>query len=269
MNNNYAFIFDIKKYSVNDGPGIRTTIFFKGCPLNCFWCHNPESQNYNPEEIQDCSFRWRPANNYSNSNTIGYKISLNELLREIEKDNLFYEESRGGVTFSGGEPMLQIDFLQNILCESKNRNINTAIDTTGYAKYSDFEKIIKYTDIFLYDLKLMNDDLHKYYCGVSNKIIHENLIKLSNDTKKIILRIPIIPSITDTEENINLMINFISKLNNILEIDLLPFHNTAKSKYEKMKKENKVANLVPPNAEHMQLIKNKFSVLNIPIKIGG
>lgn len=269
MRNTIGYIFDIKKYSINDGPGIRTTVFLKGCPLNCFWCHNPESQNNNPEEIQDCSFRWRPANNYSASKTIGYKISVDDLIHEIEKDNLFYEESNGGVTFSGGEPMLQFEFLQNILIACKENNFNTAVDTTGYTKFSNIEEILNYTDIFLYDLKLMNDEQHKYYCGVSNKIIHENLIKLTSVSKKIFLRIPIIPTITDTEENLTSMIKFISKLKNIKEIDLLPFHNTAKSKYEKMKKENKVNNLIPPNDEDMERIKNKFSQLNIPIKIGG
>lgn len=269
MDNNYGYIFDIKKYSVNDGPGIRTTVFFKGCPLNCFWCHNPESQNNIPEEIEDCTFRWRPSNNYSSSKTIGFKISVDELIKEIEKDNFFYEESNGGVTFSGGEPMLQINFLEKLLIACKDNNFNTAIDTTGYAKFSDFEKILDYTDIFLYDLKLMNDEQHKYYCGVSNKIIHDNLVELSQKAINIFLRIPIIPTITDTNENLLSMIEFISKLSNIKEIDLLPFHNTAKSKYEKMKRENKVANLVPPNDEEMQRIKNKFSQLNIPIKIGG
>ncbi len=269
MNNKFGYIFDFKKYSVNDGPGIRTTVFFKGCPLNCFWCHNPESQNNNPEEIKDCTFRWRPANNYSTSNTIGYKISVVDLIYEIEKDNLFYEESNGGVTFSGGEPMLQFEFLQNVLIACKANNFNTAVDTTGYAKFSDFEKILNHTDIFLFDLKLMNDELHKYYCGVSNKIIHENLIKLASVSNNVFLRIPIIPTITDTDENLTSMIEFISKLKNIKEIDLLPFHNIAKSKYERMKRENKVANLVPPKDEEIEKIKYQFSQLNIPIKIGG
>lgn len=266
---NYGYIFDIKKYSVNDGPGIRTTIFFKGCPLNCWWCHNPESQQHEPEAVDECIFRWHPAHESSNRKTIGYKVSANEVVTEIIKDLPFYEESQGGATFSGGEPMLQIEFLQSLLAECKKKEIHTAIDTTGYAPFNDFEKIYDITDIFLYDLKLMDDKIHYEYCGVSNKLIHENLIRLSSLGNKIILRLPIIPTITDTEENITQIINFISKLKNIQEINLLPFHSSAKSKYERMKKENKVVNLAPPSKEHMDELRTKFSKIGIQVKVGG
>lgn len=165
--------------------------------------------------------------------------------------------------------MIQIDFLYSLLRECKKKEINTAIDTTGYAPFGDFEKIYDYTDIFLYDLKLMDDNLHYEYCGVSNKLIHDNLKKLSSNGNKIILRLPIIPTITDTEENLSKTISFISTLTNIRGIDLLPFHSTAKSKYERMQKENKVVNLVPPTKEYMNELKNRFSQLGIPIKVGG
>ena len=266
---NSGYIFDIKKYSVNDGPGIRTTVFFKGCPLNCWWCHNPESQQTEPEEVDNCVFRWSLSYDQSQRSKIGSQVTVAEVMKEIEKDIPFYEESNGGATFSGGEPMLQIDFLQSLLSECKKKNIHTAIDTTGYASFSEFEKIYDMTDIFLYDLKPMDDKLHLEYSGVSNKLIHENLKKLSSLGNKIILRIPIIPTITDTEENISQTIFFISALKNISEIDLLPFHSTAKSKYERMKKENKVINLVQPTKEYMNELKNRFSQLGIPIKIGG
>lgn len=266
---NSGYIFDIKKYSVNDGPGIRTTIFFKGCPLNCWWCHNPESQLNEPEAVDDCIFRWHPTNESSNRKTIGYKVSTEEVMNEIVKDLPFYEESNGGATFSGGEPMLQIDFLYSLLTECKSHEIKTAVDTTGYAPFTDIEKIYDITDLFLFDLKLMDDKVHFEYCGVSNKLIHENLLRLSSAGNKIILRIPIIPSITDTEENILQTINFISSLKNIREINLLPFHNSAKSKYERMKKENKVVNLVPPSKEHLDELIYKFELTGIPVKTGG
>lgn len=200
---------------------------------------------------------------------VGYQVSVEEVALEIEKDLLFYEESKGGATFSGGEPMLQVDFLHSLLTECKKKDINTAIDTTGYAPYSDFEKIYDVTDTFLYDLKLIDDKIHNEYCGVSNKLIHENLKELSSRGTKIILRLPIIPTLTDTEENIMRTISFISTLKNIREIDLLPFHTTAKSKYERMKIQNKVIDLIPPAKEYMNELKNRFSQLDIPIKIGG
>ena len=267
--NDSGYIFDIKKFSVNDGPGIRTTVFFKGCPLNCWWCHNPESQHTEPEEVDNCIFRWNISHDQSQRNKVGSQVSVDEVMKEIEKDLPFYEESNGGATFSGGEPMLQIDFLQLLLTKCRQKNINTAVDTTGYAPFNDFEKIYDLTDIFLYDLKLMDDKIHFEYCGVSNNLIHDNLKKLSSLSNKIILRLPIIPTITDTEKNISQTIFFISTLKNIREINLLPFHSTAKSKYERMQKENKVVNLVPPTKEYMNELKNRFSQFDVPIKIGG
>ncbi|PKL82818.1 MAG: glycyl-radical enzyme activating protein [Ignavibacteriae bacterium HGW-Ignavibacteriae-3] len=266
---NSGYIFDIKKYSVNDGPGIRTTVFLKGCPLTCWWCHNPESRGTEPEKVDNCSFRWNLSHDPAQRNIIGSKVAVSEVMKEIEKDIPFYEESKGGVTFSGGEPMLQIDFLYELLSSCKKNDISTAIDTTGYASPADFEKIYDITDIFLYDLKLMDEKLHYEYCGVSNKLIHDNLRELSSRDTKIILRLPIIPTITDSEENISRTIEFISSLNNIREIDLLPFHSTAKSKYERMKIMNKVIELIPPDKKYINEIKNKFSELGIPIKIGG
>ena len=187
----------------------------------------------------------------------------------IEKDIPFYEESGGGVTLSGGEPMLQINFLHEILDRCKKNDIHTAIDTTGYSDFSNFEMIYELTDLFLYDLKLMNEDLHKQYTNVSNKLIKDNLIRLSSEGNKIILRIPIIPSITDTIDNINEMIEFISSLKNIRGINLLPYHKSAENKYAKMNIENKLSHIIPPTADEMNSIKNKFETLNLPVKIGG
>ena len=264
-----GYIFDIKKYSVNDGPGIRTTVFLKGCPLSCWWCHNPESRRGEPEKVDNCSFRWNLSRDSSERNMIGYQVSVEDVALEIEKDLIFYEESKGGATFSGGEPMLQVDFLHSLLTECKRKDINTAIDTTGYAPFSDFEKIYDVTDTFLYDLKLIDEKIHYEYCGVSNKMIHANLKELSSNGKKIILRLPIIPTLTDTESNLSQTISFISNLKNIQEIDLLPFHTTAKSKYERMKIQNKVIDIIPPTKEEMNKLKNRFSQLGIPVRIGG
>ncbi len=264
-----GYIFDIKKFSIHDGPGIRTTVFFKGCPLNCWWCHNPESQKIEPEEILGCTFRWSMSYSAKNRNVVGKEVYTDEVIREIEKDFPFYEESGGGATFSGGEPMLQTDFLFSLLKECKSRDIPTAIDTTGYTPFTQFEKIYDSTDIFLYDLKLIDELKHIKYTNVSNKIILDNLKKLTSNGKKVILRIPIIPGITDTEENINQTIDYISSLKNINEVDLLPFHKTANSKYERMKKENKIHDIEPPTDEEMKNLYDRFSALGCTVKIGG
>lgn len=264
-----GYIFDIKKYSINDGPGIRTTIFFKGCPLKCWWCHNPESQRKLPQEFEECTFRWHLEHDYDSKNRIGSEVTSSQVMKEIEKDVPFYEESKGGVTFSGGEPMLQINFLHDLLKKCHKKNINTAIDTTGYTDFKNFKLIYDVTDIFLYDLKLMNEELHIKYTGVSNKLIHENLIKLSKLGDKVILRIPIIPTITDAEQNLNEMIKFIMSLKNIREINLLPYHKSAESKYKKMKMENKIAGIKPPNTREMNSIKNIFETTGLTVKIGG
>lgn len=264
-----GYIFDIKKYSINDGPGIRTTVFFKGCPLKCWWCHNPESQRVLPEQFDDCNFRWHISHDYENRNRIGSEVTSSEVMKEIEKDVPFYEESNGGATFSGGEPMLQINFLNELLNRCKEKNIHTAVDTTGYTDFKNFELVYNATDIFLYDLKLMDDNLHIHYTGVSNKIIHENLKRLSDAGNKIILRIPVIPSITDTAENLDLMVEFITSLKSIRGINLLPYHKSAGAKYSKMKKENKLPDLEPPSNEEMDNIKYRFSSTGYDVKIGG
>jgi pyruvate formate lyase activating enzyme len=264
-----GYIFDIKKFSIHDGPGIRTTVFFKGCPLNCWWCHNPESQKIEPEEFLGCTFRWSMSHSPSDRNIIGKEVFTDEVMFEIEKDIPFYEESNGGATFSGGEPMLQTDFLFSLLTGCKAKDISTAIDTTGHVPFKYLEKVYNTTDIFLYDLKLMDEQKHVRYTGVSNKIIFENLERLTSNGKKVILRIPIIPGITDTNENIDQTIDYISSLKNISEVDLLPFHKTANSKYERMKKENKLHDIESPEKEQLNKLKDRFSSLGCTVKIGG
>jgi len=172
-----GIIFDIKRYAINDGPGIRTTVFIKGCPLNCWWCHNPEGIKINIENLN----KTKKINSKINQNKIfGYKINVKNLTNEILKDYIFYKESKGGVTFSGGEPLLQIDFLHSMLIECKKNNINTAIDTCGYSTIKKIEKIYDHVDLFLYDLKFIEDKQHEKYTGKSNKIILSNLKYLTD-----------------------------------------------------------------------------------------
>jgi pyruvate formate lyase activating enzyme len=263
-----GYIFDIKKYSVNDGPGIRTTVFLKGCPLHCWWCHNPESQNMKSEKVEALTHSWSIYSQSCSPDVIGKEVSPEEVFNEIKKDIPFYEESGGGVTFSGGEPMLQMQFLTSLLKLCRDGGINTAVDTTGFTPYSNFEKIYDLTDIFLYDLKIFEEELHKFYTGVSNRIILSNLDQLAARGNKVILRIPVITDINDYEDNITGIIDFIKQMN-IREIDLLPYHNSASAKYKRLNKESRLADLTPPAEEQMNIIRKRFTETGIPVLIGG
>jgi pyruvate formate lyase activating enzyme len=256
-------IFDIKKFAIHDGPGIRTTVFLKGCLLRCWWCHNPESHKELPELLP------KSFNNNGSEVTSGRIVSVDQILNELQRDIIFFDESGGGVTFSGGEPLVQIEFLETLLKGCKDLEIHTAIDTSGYAPYESFDRLYDYTDLFLYDLKLMNDEQHIKYTDVSNELILENLNKLSERGKKIMLRIPLIPDITDTDKNLLEISKFISGLKNINEIALLPYNKIAESKYRRFSKENKLGNLVTQSKEKLDKISQRFYSLSIPVKIGG
>ncbi len=246
-------IFDIKRFAIHDGPGIRTTVFLKGCPMHCPWCHNPESQKRNPEHP-------------GKKQVIGSQKTVEEVIDEIEKEVLFYDESQGGVTFSGGEPLGQSRFLCALLEECRKREIHTTLDTTGWVSHRTFKSVIDKVDLFLYDLKIMDDQKHIEYTGVSNHPVLENLKTLSNLGKKVIIRFPVIPGITDTEENIRAVGTFVSSLKNIEEIDLLPYHQTAEGKYRRLKRKNRMKEMgiVPPSDERMEEIRKLFKKYTAP-----
>jgi pyruvate formate lyase activating enzyme len=226
-------IFNIKRFAVHDGPGIRTTIFLKGCPLRCCWCHNPESwsgsvQSFNRKTLMD-------GHEFCETEQIGRQISVDGLLQELEKERIVMEESGGGVTFSGGEPLMQPLFLKESLKACFNTGIHTALDTSGYATKKIIEEIVPYTNLFLWDLKLMDDDKHIFYTGVSNRQIISNLKWLSQLGKEIFIRIPVITGITSTDENLFQIIRFLDEIrNSVSRIDILPYHRIGKSKYEKL-----------------------------------
>lgn len=251
-----AQIFDIERNSFVDGPGIRTTVFFKGCNLNCGWCHNPESQSQKsqimfykdkcvgcgkckeicPNNFQKCDFCGKctiycPVDARK---ICGKTYTVEDVFGEIIKDKLFYENSNGGVTFSGGECMLQIDFLFEILKKCKENNIHTAIDTAGNVPFHYFEKIMDYTDLFLYDIKCFSKELHKKGTGISNEQILSNLKKLSNKFNgDIIIRIPVIGGFNDDVDEMLRVKNFLSSIN-YKSVDLLEYHKMGEGKYSSL-----------------------------------
>lgn len=238
-----AVIFDIQRNSFVDGPGIRTTVFFKGCNLRCKWCHNPESQSSEPEimfyadKCTGCG-RCRSITAadtdfvcFNDAKQIcGREYTADEVFAEIVKDKTFYENSGGGATFSGGECMLQIDFLCEILKKCKENGIHTAVDTAGNVPWQYFEKILPYTGLFLYDVKAISDDLHKQGTGVSNKLILENLLCLSGKCD-IIVRIPVIGGFNDNKAELEKVANFLKKIKCIKK-ELLPYHSMGEHKYD-------------------------------------
>lgn len=299
---NNGFIFDIKRYAVHDGPGIRTTIFLKGCPLRCWWCHNPEGISqakalmffeYKCMQCKTCvgvcptgaiSFengvhhidRLRCNNCGICSDACptealrhaGAIITIEELMKEIEKDVLLYDNSGGGVTFSGGEPLFQHKFLREALRECKKRDIHTVLDTSGYASPDVFSTVLDYVDVFLFDLKLADDEEHRKYTGVSNSLIKDNL-RMLVDTGRghdVILRFPVIPGITDTEKNVDGLVKFVSSLKGINEIDLLPFHDISE-KYNRLGIEYKMPVRQAPSQEKLKYIKERFEEIGLYVKI--
>ena len=299
-----GLIFDIKRYAIHDGPGIRTTVFFKGCPLRCPWCHNPEGQEPKPEiawhfkrcprECRDC-LSVCPENAikkigksvkidlskcdlcgkcsdicvYEALEIVGKERTVQEVMNEVEKDRIFFENSGGGVTFSGGEPLMQPDFLEALLEQCKKRNIRTALDTCGYDSSETLEKISDKVDLFLYDIKLINDKKHKKYVVASNSIILENLKKLSKKGMKIIIRVPLIAGVNDDDDNIRKISEFLLSLKNLKQINLLPYHKGGAEKYKRLKKKNPPHSFMATSVERTKKIKNMLEDYGFLVKIRG
>ncbi len=262
-----GIIYDIKRFAIHDGPGIRTTIFFKGCPLRCCWCHNPEGITPLPEAKN----RTIKIDNKEIpvDETIGYKITVDGLIDELLKDRVFYQNSGGGITISGGEPLWQPAFLASTLKLCKENILHTAVDTSGYAARLDFNSILSYTDLFLFDIKMVNPVLHKKYTGVDNRLIIQNLDYLIQKNAKIIIRFPVIPGINDTDVNIEDMIQFLNDRMQLQEIHLLPYHNMADGKIKRYNLDNTSAIINSAAVTNMESIVERFRNLGVKVKIGG
>ncbi len=280
-----GLIFDIKRFSLHDGPGIRTTIFFKGCPLSCVWCQNPESISCKPQIlfypsrclhcgacVAVCPNNKLDASNcklcgacteacYSQARVIaGKSISLQQLLKTIEKDKVFYNESNGGVTFSGGEPMQQIDFLREVLKYCSANNINTAVDTSGYTEWANFESILNLTNLFLFDIKHLNNSIHKKYTGVENTLILNNLKKLADSETNIVIRIPLVDGFNDNTAYFKQVAEFIYNLPGTQRVEILACHNFAEAKYLAM---NKQMQYLKPNERKLEEFKKILGSVGI------
>ena len=261
-----AKIFEIKRFAVHDGDGIRTTVFFKGCPLRCVWCHNPEGLSFDYEEAfyehkcigcGECKKEGFTSEYCLGEARVKYgrDVTVEELLPLLLEDREFYENSDGGVTLSGGECLMQVDFCTELLRKLKVEGIHTAVDTCGFVSKEAIDKVLPYTDTFLYDIKAIDEDVHIKCTGQSNKIILENLKHIDSLGKKIEIRIPYVPEYNS--DQIEKIAEFFKPLKNIKAVKVLPYHNYAGSKYEALNMENTLPKILPTEEE----IKNAEKML--------
>jgi pyruvate formate lyase activating enzyme len=296
-------IFDIKKYAIHDGPGIRTTIFFKGCPLSCRWCHNPEGLSrttqrlYREERCIGCMEcvkacpndaltatengpKWVAANCvYCKTcarvcpaeavEFIGKTMSVEDVVAEITKDTLFYDQSSGGVTFSGGEPLMQPSFLMGLLKACGDLDLHRTVDTCGYADTRTLLNVATHVELFLYDLKHMDSEKHYRYTGVPNEMILTNLKCLSRQGAGIIIRLPLIPGINDDRENIERTGAFLSSLAGVNQVNILPYHHTAAAKYKSLGLNYGAVDIARPTRDHLESIAGQLEKYDLQVKIGG
>lgn len=299
-------ITNIQKFSIHDGDGIRTTVFFKGCPLKCEWCHNPETQKFEKEmqvdrekctgcgacaavcpngaihmeegrpilDAEACVFcgkctRFCPM---GAREVIGQEYTVKELVKELMKDQMFYEESGGGVTLSGGEVMsMDMDYLLAVAKELKRQDVTLTIDTCGFVPYEKFQELLPYVNTFLYDVKVMDPELHKKYMGTDNALILENLVRLAKDGARIYIRIPTVKEVNGNEENMKETIAFLQEHDiHPAQINLLPYHDTGSGKYRKLDMEYKGTDLHAPDKEEMEALAALFINAGYKnTKIGG
>ena len=296
-----GLVFNLMRYALHDGPGIRTTVFFKGCPLSCWWCHNPESRRPQPQLMY---FRDRcigcgtclaacpehaigrrdggvttteacrvygacePACPADAREIVGRWMRVDDVLAEIEKDRIFYDESGGGVTFSGGEPLMQPEFLEALLLACRARGLHTTVDTCGMASPEILLRIAPVVDLFLFDLKLLDGEQHARYVGVPNDLILTNLELLARGAHPVIVRFPVIPGINDDAAHGARMISFLAGLG-LRRIDLLPYHKIAQDKYHRLQLEYRLEGVEPPSEARMQELAACFERAGFAVRIGG
>lgn len=294
-------VFDIKRFSVHDGPGIRTTVFLKGCPLTCWWCHNPEGQGRRPElvlrpercigcracldvcerdaiVVRDdvivtvrercemcgaCADVCYPAAR----EMVGSRMSVSEVVAEVERDRAFYEESGGGVTLSGGEPLSQPVFLRELLAALEAAGLHAALDTCGYAPWATLDEVREDVDLFLYDVKLMDAARHRQFTGVSNVTILDNLRKLCHHGHRVIVRIPVIPGINDDWENLEAIGTLAAALPSVERVDLLSYHRIGRHKYRQLGRECRMPDVYQPPPEVLFQVARRMRQLGLAVDV--
>jgi len=293
-----GLVFNIMRFALHDGPGIRTTVFLKGCPLNCWWCHNPEGQWSQPQLIfranrcksskacleicpqgaihwdDETVVDWDRCDHcgkcvdvcYAGAlEMVGRNVTVAQVMDEVDRDIPFYDQSGGGVTITGGEPLFQAEFLEGILNECKERQINTAVDTSGQTSWENIRRILPFVDLFLYDVKLMDETRHIRYTSVSNKKILNNLLNLSNTGAHIIVRIPLVPGINDDTENLEMCASMLAELPYLEGVEIMPYHEIGVAKYQALGMKYKLNNISTPSDEKVSKVEELFTTYKLPV----
>ena len=252
-------IFDIQRFSVHDGGGIRTIVFLKGCPLRCKWCCNPEGQHYDIEKMTLGG----------KEKIVGRDVTVGEIIDVIERDRVYYRRSGGGLTLSGGECLAQPDFAVALLKAAKERGINTAIESTGFADFSVISRYLPYLDLYLMDIKHINSAKHKEFTSQPNEKILENARKITNAGTRLIVRTPVIPTFNDTKEEIAAIAEFARSLRGVKEMHILPYHRIGMDKYKGLGREYSLIGIEPPSKELMNELLEVVESYGLKGQIGG
>lgn len=298
-----GIVFDIQKFSLHDGPGIRTTVFLKGCGLRCWWCHNPESQHPRPELllrvelciqcgacVAECpQGAIQPDGDAFVTDRalcercgecltacvaeareiVGQEMTVEQVMDDVLRDVIFYDQSGGGVTFSGGEPLLQGEFLLDLLQACKAHDLHTIVDTCGHANVDTLARVRPYVDLFLYDVKVMDDARHREVTGVSNALILDNLRFLAAHNHPVIVRVPVIPNINDDEDNLRQLGDLVRSMPNITQVNILPYHKLGKDKYDRLAHTNPMPETAEPSEDAMLDVKRVLESFGLNVTIGG
>ena len=298
----HGIVFDIQRYSIHDGPGIRTTVFLKGCPLRCPWCHNPEGQESAPElllalglcircgacleacpnqaagvaaEAADASAQCTRCGACVEAcasgarRMAGASLTVADVLAAVDKDRVFYVESGGGVTFSGGEPLMQAAFLRACLEGSRERGHHTAVDTCGHAPTRELLDVAAAVDLFLFDLKLMDDVRHRELLGVSNRLILDNARALGKRGAPMWLRVPLLPGVNDDQKNLEATARFARSLGSVAQVNVLPYHRTGSEKYRRLGRSDGLESRPEPAPERVAEVVEFLSKQGLNVKVGG